>query len=340
MTKSPIFIIGTPRSGTTLCGNIIGRHSKVFVPGETHFFDDIYTHRNQLGSPSNSATSKIIIEKLLNIYEKYNEPEDQRRIDTLIKVKNLREKLAKQCHSYEDYLSCFMSEQTKFEGKLRWANHTPKDIFNIEDILSFYPDAKIIVCVRDIRDFLVSYKNKWRVTRPESVDILKSLYHPITTSLQWKASMKSIPFINNLLSTNGYFLLKYEDLVNTPDISIPNLCTYIGEEFEPQMLDIQINNSSAGSTQKGIFTTSIGRWNKELTKEELFIAQVISRTEMHTLGYTIESVHPNIVKLTLSLMGFPMALIKAIKANRELRGPLLTYLLRRGLRLFSRSNTP
>ena len=41
--RHPVFIIGTPRSGTTLTAKILGRHSNIFMPGETHFFDDVYS---------------------------------------------------------------------------------------------------------------------------------------------------------------------------------------------------------------------------------------------------------------------------------------------------------
>jgi len=50
---NPIFVVGTPRSGTILTAKILGRHSHIFMPGETHFFDDIYSRRIELGNPGN-----------------------------------------------------------------------------------------------------------------------------------------------------------------------------------------------------------------------------------------------------------------------------------------------
>lgn len=50
MTKqsvAPIFVFGIPRSGTTLTAMIIGRHSRLFMSGETHYIDDIYSRRKE-----------------------------------------------------------------------------------------------------------------------------------------------------------------------------------------------------------------------------------------------------------------------------------------------------
>jgi hypothetical protein len=49
MTSAPIFIVGTPRSGTTLMARILGNHSILYRPGETHFMQDIYARRATIG---------------------------------------------------------------------------------------------------------------------------------------------------------------------------------------------------------------------------------------------------------------------------------------------------
>ena len=57
--------------------------------------------------------------------------------------------------TYESLFSFFMNVQAYHFGKSRWCNHAPKDIFDIEDILSLYPNAKFVICLRDIRDFIL-----------------------------------------------------------------------------------------------------------------------------------------------------------------------------------------
>ena len=38
---SPIFIVGTSRSGTSMMRDIVARHPDVWIGGETHYFDDL-----------------------------------------------------------------------------------------------------------------------------------------------------------------------------------------------------------------------------------------------------------------------------------------------------------
>ena len=79
----PIFIVGAPRSGTTLTARILGNHSRIYMPGETHFFDDIYLQFRELGSFSKKQIKDPVIEKLSSMYARYNEPADQERIEKL-----------------------------------------------------------------------------------------------------------------------------------------------------------------------------------------------------------------------------------------------------------------
>ena len=329
----PIFIVGAPRSGTTLTAKILGRHSRVFMPGETHFFEDIYSRRAEFNDHENfSASVGKIIDRLKDLYGRYNEPEDQKRLMCLFEDRKIQlEKRLKSCSSYKEILSVFMGVQAEELGKARWGNNTPKDLFYIEDILHFYPNAKIITCIRDARDFLLSYKYRWRTTAVEEMPRIKSLYHPILTTLLWKASVKKILRIKKIAPRESLMAIHYEDLVANPNQIINEICSFIGEKFEPRMLSIQHNNSSTENNFNsiGIFTSSIGRWRSELSHEEAWIAQYIAAKELEDTGYLREELDISYIKLIGIFLCFPFSLIKAIYANEHKRGPLLPYLFRR-----------
>lgn len=326
---SPVYVIGTPRSGTTLTAKILGNHSKLFMPGETHFFEDIYSRRKELGETIDSKTSKRVLERLSTLYGRNNEPTDQKRIEQLFSNSQQVESLVSNWKNYKDVLTSFMEIQMRNEGKHRWGNNVPRDIFNYEDILSFFPDAKIIICVRDVRDFLFSYKEKWRITTPENIDRLKKLYHPIVTSLLWKSSMNLIPTLKKNVPTENLLINYYEKLVSNPESNIKKICEFIREDFEPKMLDVDDPNSSHQMNHKGIFATSVGRWKKELPPEDAFVAQLILRNELKLHGYEIESLRVNYLKVIKIFLTFPYVLIRSINSRRGIRGPLLPYIARR-----------
>ena len=79
-STAPVFIVGTPRSGTTLLARILGRHPSLFMHGETHFFPDIYARRAELGDPPSAEGALAMKERLSTLYGRYNEPADQARV--------------------------------------------------------------------------------------------------------------------------------------------------------------------------------------------------------------------------------------------------------------------
>ena len=327
--ESPIFVVGPPRSGTTLTAKILGNHSRIFMPGETHFFEDIYAQGKVLGDIREEKSRDKIIERLMSIYHRYDEEKDQQRVDAVFSNEENLMKFRESCTSYKNLFSTFMGIQLKEVGKKRWGNNTPRDVFYINEINSFFPDAKIIVSIRDPRDFLISYKERWQTASEGHMPRIKMLYHPIVTAILWKASVRRILRSSRTFENKAIHVIKYEQLVTNTESVVSELCEFIDESFEPEMLDIEANNSSIVGNEKGIFTSSIGRWKGGLGEEEVFIMQKIAGREMNALGYEVEKVSINVQKLISILFTFPGAALRGIRATAVMRGPLLPYVVRR-----------
>jgi hypothetical protein len=231
-----------------------------------------------------------------------------------------------------------MSIQMHAEGKARWGNNVPKDIFNTEKILSFYPDAKILVCIRDIRDFLLSYKHFWRVgPSDEHTRRKKALYHPVVTSFLWKATAKQIMAVRSRIAPENVMVIPYESLVERPLQVVEKICKAVEVDFENQMLDLNWQNSSFQEQGGGIFSSSVGRWRTGLSEEEVYLAQTIAGKEVQLLGYEIAKTHASASKIMGIIASSPLALWKAFYANRAHRGPVAAYALRRIASLLSSS---
>jgi len=329
MNSSPVFIVGAPRSGTTLAAKILGKHSRLFMPGETHYFDDIFSNQAKSSVPEDDESRQSIATRLFTLYERYYELEDQKRINKLFGNPQKLAEAIKDCGNHYQILEQFMKIQQESEGKCRWGNNAPRDIFNVSEIRACFPNCKIIICVRDVRAFLLSYKGKWKVTGESHSARLKRLYHPVVTSLLWKASMIKLKQIQEEVPSDSVLIVKYEDLVGNPERTVNKICACIEEKFEPSMLDVESQNSSYGSGGTGIFSTSVDRWVKGLDPQEIWIAQLLCRSEMELLGYKMEKVNINYFRVALTFIMTPYALLRALHANKESRGPLIPYLIRR-----------
>lgn len=324
---APVFIVGAPRSGTTLTARLLGNHSNIFMPGETHFLNDIYARRRTLGEPVNPESLNAITARLSTLYLRLNELPDQERVDRLFASGALPAALAG-CRSYGDVFAAFMEIQMKAEGKARWGNQVPREVFEIEIILEMFPDAKIIGCVRDVRSFLFSYREKWRHESGERASRLKTLYHPIITSMIWKRSNSALAEACRR-HPNSVLVSRYEDLVTNPEEALQDLCNFIGESYEPNMLKINFSNSSVQNNEAGIFKSGVSRWWGQLTESEVFLAQTLCGKLMQQHNYPVATVHPGVVPLAGIILSTPFKLFRALHANTAIRGPLLPYLWKR-----------
>lgn len=250
--NAPIFIVGTPRSGTTLTARILGRHSNIYMPGETPFFHDIYSRRSQIGELSSEEARSKVADQLLSLHARYNSPGTYQLVKKVFANETVRQHLYAGCDSYEAIFSYFMGQLAISEGKKRWGNNVPNDIFHIDKIVSLYPNAKVLICVRDLRDFLLSYQGKWRIESGANAERIKKLYHPLLTALLWKSTMRRVPGILSKLDKGNAMVVRYEELTAAPEKAVRAICETIGEEFEYEMLNVNTSNSSALTQEQGM----------------------------------------------------------------------------------------
>lgn len=321
---SPVFVVGPPRSGTTLTARLLGGLPRLFMPGETHYFEDIY-HRWQ--DPGDFAAHLAdMLARLRTLYGRYVEPADQRRIDAEWERSAFERQLSR-CKTHRELFEGFMRLQAAIAGKARWGNQVPRDLFELDTLFGMFPDARVIACIRDPRDFLVSYRDKWTVT-PEDSARLRRLYHPILTSYLWKASARAI--LHGKARFGGALqVVRYEDLVSEPASHLRRLCAFIGEEFDPRLLDTKFSNSSTGKRLSGISSSSAGRWRVDLAVEDAYFAQRICGAVMEEFGYQPARLAPRRSAAARIALATPARAISALSANRSMRGSTLGYLARR-----------
>jgi len=89
-----------------------------------------------------------------------------------------------------------------------------------------------------------------------------------------------------------YFVLRYEDLVGEPRRELERVCAFLGERFEPAMLEMGAypdmlargGNSSFGRLE-GISTTPVGRFRQVLGPREIALCEALAGAELERGGY-------------------------------------------------------
>jgi len=312
----PIFVVGNSRSGTTLMGTVLGRHLSVFRFEELHFFEELWSTTDEKVRFS-AEESEALAAKLLDIQrsgyltrkgESFFLEEAKALVDTLSPP-----------FSPITVFKAFLNYETKQQGKAIACEQTPQNILYIAEIWKNYPEAVIIHMIRDPRAVLLSQKNRWR--RPFlSKDIPKKEairywlnYNPITMSQLWKANIRAA---EDFSSDTRLYTLRYEDLLQSPEVEIKKVCQFAGLTFSPEMLQVPRVNSSSQEdrpTQMGIDGARADKWKEGgLSTTELFVCQKINNGAMSTHNYSTQAISPNPFLLLASVVFCPIKLCMAV----------------------------
>lgn len=230
--KSPIFILGMPRSGTTLCEQIISSHSKVYGGGELQALIRI----SGINSATYSSESHIekVKEKLANFSN----------IDFI----NMSKK-------YINTLESISSDHQYITDKM------PHNFVLIGLIKIIFPNAKIIYCKRDALDNCFSlYKHKFVDSSHGYCYNQEKLakYYNLHLDL-----MKHWMHIFN----DEIFTLDHEELIENQELVSKNLIEYCELEWEEECLEFyknkrQVQTASNEQVREPINKKSIAAWRK------------------------------------------------------------------------------
>jgi len=224
----PIFILGMPRSGTTLVEQILASHSLVTGTGELAYFPkSVFTEMNGVDPRGYPAAASLLSR------------DDVRRIAA-------------------DYLE---NARRGIDPDYFHTDKLPANFMFIGMIRLVFPNARIIHCTRDPRDTCISLFKTFFPSGGHhfsyNLDVLRD-YHRLYEKLMdhWTGL-----FGDDIIEVN------YETLVRNPETGIRALLERTGLEFEPECLDFHktrrvVRTASAGQVRKPMFTSSIGTWER------------------------------------------------------------------------------
>ena len=232
--KKPIFIVGLPRTGTTLVERILSSHSQVASLGETLFL--------QMGLMRLSGVSERAV------------------IDTEI-ISALKDKNFSQLAAmYRDAVAYRLGEEPRFIEKL------PFNFLYAGFIAKAWPEANIIHLVRDPMDACFSmYKQvfTWAYKFSYSLPDLGRYYVAYDRLRRhWKQILGE-----------RFIEVRYEDVVTNQESETRDLLHRLGLPFEAQCLDFEKNSApstTASSVQvRGkVHTGSVQKWRRFETQLE------------------------------------------------------------------------
>jgi Sulfotransferase family len=284
------FIAGQAKSGTTLLAALLDGHPQLLVlPQETAYFPTVLrkyrdaSRRAQFDYLTKESFSRVLFGGDPKWREhEYKDFPQQKFLDTF-------ERIAFDPANAQLDLLALMAESyaatidVPLDRIKRWIEKTPANRNHVEEIFARFPDAKLVVTLRDPRAILATQiaLEKTRQTKRFSV------YY---VTAHWRVAARLAQRIRsgNVL---GLFV-KYERLVVDPASVMKEVCDYLEIEFDSEIILTPTKigerwggNSAAQIAFSQISTEPASRWGKELSKDEIGWVEWHCRDLMAEFGY-------------------------------------------------------
>jgi len=304
-SDSPFFVVGCGRSGSTLLRLILSRHSRLAIPPETKFYLDLVKEL-PLNEPL-SADQVLRACDLITDREQWS--------DFKLSTAEFRSQAnALKSPRLRDVMDLIYVDYRQSKGKARWGDKTPGYIRIASELAEIYPEAKFIYLVRDGRDVAKSFHDlRWG----------GSWWHQCIAPWVDVADV----FARHVKGPLGdrFLQVRYEDLVTQSEACVRGICEFLGEDFEPRMLDWASDEKDpieirVPEIHKKIFRkprpTDVNRWRSELSRRQQWIVESFAKRQLRAGGYPLLYAG----RFWAPLMALTRAALSGLRAPSHIRG--------------------
>jgi|SRR5438477_2586459 len=272
----PVFIVGCPRSGTTLLRLMLSAHSRISISPEGAY---IYRLRSTLLSYrdlSDPRHLEALYKELLPLLETEKFLSSPSFDQLLGWVQQFGADLP-------SIITFYGTWEARAGGKERlawWGDNAPYHVYHVPFFNHLFPSSKFIFMIRDPRDAFASSK--------------VALGYDVHTAVgAWEKSLLDGALAESYLGPTRVRQLKYEDLVTAPRERLEDLCAFLSVEYEEAMFSYHHSDAAKAVAQldhhknllRPIFTSSVGRYRQALTREEIATIHRRLYSPMTYLGY-------------------------------------------------------
>jgi hypothetical protein len=299
MERGPIFIAGLERSGTSLIFALLASHPRIAMTRRTNLWTYFYDQYGDLSQPQNFERCLITMMRYKRLV--VLEPDPDR----------LRQEFWQGEPSYGRLFALLEQQIAERMGKPRWGDKSLNTERYADPIFAAYPGARILHMIRDPRDRYASVLTRWKSRRGD-----------VGAGMAMWLSSVNLAEENRKRYPSQYKIIRYETLAANPEETLRDICTFIDEEYAPEMLTMhgaktfraQGSNSSYGQRKPGVIATdSIGRFRHILSSRQIAFIQTLAKEEMLAFNYQPDAIHlPLNERLRFTLADWPLNLARLI----------------------------
>ena len=301
--KSPInpivFVVGCPRSGTTLLQRMLDAHSDLTVTNDTHFITR--AAKQELRRDANPVLDDDLVERVLS-YHRFHRMGLERQ-DALSAARGAK--------TYADFVSRLYDLTARQAGKTMSGEKTPDYCRRMPQLHRLFPHAKFLHIIRDGRDVALSTLDwasagkgpgRWDLWGRDPVG---------TCALWWRWQVGNGRHDGALLGASVYREVKYEDLVTQPEAALAHVCDFLDIPFDERMPRFHEGKTrdAPGRSAKSAWlgpVAGLRDWREQMCAADAAVFDAISGDLLDSMGYGRESyaASPNVSERVLECMAW------------------------------------
>jgi hypothetical protein len=282
-----VFIVGCPRSGTTLLQRMVDAHPQIAIINETRWIAGFYERRKGV-TPDGLVTPELI-PRLLE-YDRFAKlsigPEELERLMG-----------DGEPVSYASFVSGIFDLYGQARQKPLVGDKTPRYSRRLLTLHTLWPEAKFVHLIRDGRDTGLSILN-WRKADRALGRFSTWGEDPVaTTAVWWEWHVRLAREAGRNLGPELYYELRYEALVAHPEEECANLCAFLGLAYDEAMPRFHEGRTKAGpdlDAKRAWLPVTLGLrdWRSQMPADGIEQFEAAAGDLLDELGYPRAVPHP------------------------------------------------
>jgi hypothetical protein len=272
VTVNPfVFIVGCPKSGTTLLRRMVDAHPLVAIPNEQHWLPKWFEQRKGV-TPEGFVTPELLTNLLE--YERFSRMcIDRDELERLIESDGPTK--------YSSFVSGVFDLYGKARDKPLVGDKTPSYVRSIPTLHALWPETKFVHLIRDGRDVYLSTITWDRVFKIARRFTTWSQDPVTTAAFWWEWHVRLGRESGGLLEQDLYYELRYEALTANPPEECAKLCKVLGVPYEDAMLHFRKGQERAWQP----ITSGLRDWRSQMPTGDVERFEAAVGDLLDELGY-------------------------------------------------------
>lgn len=276
--KNPyLFLVGCPRSGTTLLQRMLDNHPQLAVSNDSHFIPRAI-------APFAAGTDPPLTAELVERVLRYH------RFGRLGIPEPVAREASARAGTYGQFVSELYSEYARLRGKDLAGEKTPDYVRHLPLLNSLFPRARVIHIIRDGRDVALSTLEWAREDKGPGKFALWREQPVAVCALWWQWQVETGRREGARLEPEIYREVRYEDLVARPEATLRSLSEFLELPFAPEMVSFHAGKTKSDPrlTAKSAWlpaTPGLRDWRTEMPPADTALFESIAGDLLSELGY-------------------------------------------------------